>query len=161
MQAHIKNKDTLIVNTIINDLEKPELLEYISNLKDISFYKLYDINGEVSGIALYGGDSDTPLVSVYKGVSAVISFGITDNDGNVITMNDIKSLILTCRKDKDSSEIIFTKYTSDFRYKDNFSLALNSEDTNIDSGEYFINVECITDNYKDNLVFTLKVIGSD
>ena len=52
MQAFIKD-NKLIVNTMIQEDEKPGLLEYIDKTEymKIKPIKLYDIEGNVSGIA--------------------------------------------------------------------------------------------------------------
>lgn len=52
MLAFIKD-NKLIVNTQIHESEKEELLNFIENIdgKQIESEKLYDINGDISGIA--------------------------------------------------------------------------------------------------------------
>lgn len=52
MLAFIKD-NKLIVNTQIHESEKEELLNFIENIdgKQIESEKLYDINGNISGIA--------------------------------------------------------------------------------------------------------------
>lgn len=52
MLAFIKD-NKLIVNTQIHESEKEELLNFIENMdgKQIESEKLYDINGDISGIA--------------------------------------------------------------------------------------------------------------
>ena len=52
MLAFIK-ENKLIVNTQIHESEKEELLNFINSIegKSIEFEKLYDIDGNVSGIA--------------------------------------------------------------------------------------------------------------
>lgn len=52
MQAFIK-ENKLIINTMIQEDEKPDLLKYIEQIdyKKVEPIKLYDIEGNVSGIA--------------------------------------------------------------------------------------------------------------
>lgn len=52
MLAFIKD-NKLVVNTQIHESEKDELLNFIENIegKQIEAEKLYDINGDISGIA--------------------------------------------------------------------------------------------------------------
>lgn len=52
MQAYIKD-NKLIINTMINDYDKSDLLEFInkSKYKKIIPEDLYDIGGNISGIA--------------------------------------------------------------------------------------------------------------
>lgn len=54
MLAFIKN-NKLIINCQVHESEKEELNTFISNLdiEPLNYNKLYDINGDISGIEFY------------------------------------------------------------------------------------------------------------
>lgn len=158
MLLHVKDRNTLIVNTMINDVEKPELLEFLNNLNHVKFDKLYDINGNVSGVAFYKSDSDIAILDIYRESSVILSFELTDDDGNPIAYEDVSSISLKCTK---NSELIFEKLLEDFRYEDGkFKVDLSSQDTNLPIGDYDLTLECSTVEYSDAVEFILKILRS-
>lgn len=159
MLAFIKDNNKLIVNTQIHDSERDELLRYISGLKNINFHKLYDIDGNISGIAFYKDESNIPIVSANQELPAILSFEIIDLEGKIITLNDTNSIDLVC---KNSSYIFFTKEKEDFTFSDNrFNVVLTSDDMRLEPGDYEIEIECITNTYQEIIPVILKVIGVD
>ena len=154
MQAHIKDKNTLIINTMINDLEKEELLDFISGLKEVSFKELYDIEGNVSGIAFYKDKEpiEQSQLEISRGLSVIISFGLVDDIGNIVSYDDLTSLTL-----KISDTIIKNK--EHFIYEDNtYKTTLSSEDTNIELGIYEGTISFTSEKYNDTINIQVKII---
>ena len=89
MQAYFKDNNTLIINTMIDKNEKDRLVDFVSAADNVTFKKLYDIEGEVSGIMFI--KSDIPSIEVMKGISTVISFDLSDDNDVLIDVNDIET----------------------------------------------------------------------
>ena len=158
MLAFIKD-NKLVVNTQIHESEREELLKYISGLKNVNFSKLYDIDGNVSGIAFIKDESDIPIVSASQELPAILSFEIIDLEGNIITLEEVNSIDLVCKNDQ---YIFVTKEKEDFTFSNNkFSTVLTSEDMDLEPGDYEIEIECITNTYREIIPIILKVIGVD
>lgn len=157
MQAYFKDNNTLIINTMIDKNEKDKLISFINNANDVTFKKLFNIEGEISGIMFV--KSESPSIEITKGISTVISFNLTDDNNKNIEMSDIISLTLECT---NLNEIIFSKTKEDFRFEDNkYYINLSSKDTSVEPGEYGMYLECTTPNYNDKTYIRLLVIEGD
>ena len=91
-----------------------------------------------------------------RGDTQPFKFKITDKDGKSISSENIKTLILTCRKyNLKSSAVLFDKNKEDFTFKDDYwHSEFKPEDTReLDYGIYNFDIECTL---KDGTVKTLK-----
>ena len=155
MQAYFKDNNTLIINTMIDKNEKDRLVDFVSAADNVTFKKLYDIEGEVSGIMFI--KSDIPSIEVMKGISTVISFDLSDDNDVLIDVNDIETLTLECSL---NDEIIFTKNKEDFKFEDSrYYINLTSNDLDVNPGEYLLRIKCKTSNYID--ATTVKLIVNE
>ena len=67
-------------------------------------------------------------VEIIRGDTATLAFPINNKSGETIQLEDIETLIMTCRN--RSYEILFSKNTEDFRFEDGkYKVDLKAEDT--------------------------------
>jgi len=54
MQVYMKDENTLVINTMIDDRDKDNLLKFINNMNNLNIIKtpLYNTKGDVSGLML-------------------------------------------------------------------------------------------------------------
>ena len=70
-------------------------------------------------------------IEFVRGDTPKLSFPIINKSGEVIPMENIDTLILTCRRNPDKSyKILFEKNKGDFTFEDNkYKVKLKAEDT--------------------------------
>lgn len=81
--------------------------------------------------------------SFIRGDTFLFKFKILDKNKNDITKDDISTLILTCRKEKNDV-VVFTKKIDDFTIDDDgyFHGEFKPEDTEkLDYGKYYFDIE--------------------
>lgn len=99
--------------------------------------------------------------SFIRGDTLPLKFKINYKDKNVVQLNDIATLTLTCRKyTNENSPILFKKDKEDFTLSDDFyHVVIKPENTqNLDYGVYNFDIECVlNDGYTKTLKGEFKI----
>ncbi len=112
-------------------------------------------------------------IEFVRGDTPTLVFPIKNKSGEIIVLEDIDTLILTCRRHPDRvSDIIFEKNKEDFRFEDNkYKVTLKPEDTQelvYSDGTFYFDIEVTlktgqrkTRNYEMNLEKDCSIHGGD
>lgn len=105
-------------------------------------------------------------IEIIRGDTKTLSFPITNKAEEPININDIDTLILTCRKNPDKNyPILFSKSKEDFRFEDDkYKVDLKAEDTeqldsNACNSPLYLDIEVtLKSGARKTRIFTLSVI---
>lgn len=105
------------------------------------------------------------MIEFVRGDTQPLKFKIIKKDGTQPLMEEIQTLIMTCRKTNNlNSKILFQKTKDDFNINNEyFHIVINPEDTQeLDYGLYNFDIECtLTNGYKKTLKATFEITEED
>lgn len=100
-------------------------------------------------------------INSIRGDSIPLKFAIKTADGQIVQINDIETLYLTCKKNTDNvAPILFQKTLEDMTLSDDYyHVVIEPEDTEkLNYGEYFFDIEVTLKNgYRKTSFHTLNL----
>lgn len=98
-----------------------------------------------------------------RGDTFIMGLPIKYDDGKVVELDDIKTLIFTCRKTYEkTSKVLITKNKEDFEFDDDvYWITIKPEDTEqLPYGDYQFDIEAtLKDGYRQTFKSSLKLTG--